>query len=143
VTDDQAQLKQKIASMLIGGVICRCSQPLFEQLKRDFRDDKKAGPGGRATRPRLAERPSGRCPCGKTVRSLIGTKVPALGYTPVRWFVCDRTLSLQRSVIVGLNSRVRNYNYLLTMHTLHEKLTFDASGAHAVSPLAKDFAFSF
>jgi hypothetical protein len=54
----------------------------------------------------------------------------------------DRTLSLQRSVIVGLNSRVRHSKYLLTMYALHEKLTFDAPGAHAVSPLAKEFAFS-
>jgi hypothetical protein len=59
-------------------------------------------------------------------------------------YLSDRTLiSPQRSVVVVLNSRARNYKYLCTMYTLHEKLTFDPSGAHPVSPLTKDFAFSF
>jgi hypothetical protein len=58
-------------------------------------------------------------------------------------FVRPNIISPQRSVVVVLNSRARNCKYLRTMYALHEKLTFDSSGAHAVSPLAKDFAFSF
>ena len=91
-------------------------------------------------------------PCGKTVQSL-----PLREDRPVddryestrAWLnsgplIClsDRTLSLQRYVIVGLNSRVRHSKYLLTMYTLHEKLTFDATGLTRFRQLAKEFAFS-